>query len=98
MKRFFQRAQLKEHNDGKRVQENKYFRIGTTKEKEIKCEEDGREDEELLTSQRNAMSGLCTICHLALGNINSNLNQNVPCSKGHALCQRCIQHFSVESG
>ncbi|OAD53400.1 hypothetical protein WN48_10166, partial [Eufriesea mexicana] len=56
-----------------------------------------KEDEELLTSQRNVMPGLCTICHLALGNINSNLNQNVPCSKGHTLCQCCIQHFSLQS-
>lgn len=98
MKEFFQRAELKEQNDEKKIQENKNFRSGTTKEKEIKSEEDMKEDEELLIPHGNTMFGLCAICHLALGNINSNFSQYIPCSKGHAVCQRCIQHFALQSG
>ncbi|XP_043788744.1 uncharacterized protein LOC122712853 [Apis laboriosa] len=97
MKEFFQRAELKEQNDEKKIQENKNFRSGTTKEKEIKSEEDMKEDEELLIPHGNTMFGLCAICHLALGNINSNFSQYIPCSKGHAVCQRCIQHFALQS-
>ncbi|CAK9801031.1 hypothetical protein ANTPLA_LOCUS2657 [Anthophora plagiata] len=97
MKEFFQHAELKEQCDKKGIPEDKHFRIHMTKEKEVKYEEDRKGDEELLTSRTNATLGLCAICHLTLANINSNLHQNVPCSKGHALCQRCILRFRVQS-
>lgn len=93
MKEFFQHAELKEQNDETRTQENKHFRIPTVKETELNYEQDKREENEELG---NSMLGFCTIC---LGNINPYLSQNVPCSNGHTLCQRCIQHFAtIQSG
>ncbi|XP_017888936.1 uncharacterized protein LOC108630265 [Ceratina calcarata] len=97
IKEFFQRAEVKEQSDENSIQEDKHFRIGAAMQKEIKCEDATNEDEELLTSHENAILALCAICHLTLGNINSNLNQNVFCSKGHALCQRCTQRFAIQS-
>ncbi|XP_033364634.1 uncharacterized protein LOC117242238 [Bombus vosnesenskii] len=90
MKEFFQREELKEQNDGKRIQENKNFRILTVKEKELNCEDDRKKGGEL----ENTILGFCAIC---LENINSNVSQNVPCSNEHTLCQRCIQHFALQS-
>ncbi|KOC69326.1 hypothetical protein WH47_05990 [Habropoda laboriosa] len=97
MKEFFQHAELKEQSNEKRVQEDKHFRTCMTKEKEVKHEEDRKKEEELFTPKTNAMLGLCAICHLTLANINSNIHQNVSCSKGHVLCQRCILQFRVQS-
>lgn len=91
MKEFFQREELKEQNDGKRIQENKNFRILTVKEKELNCEDDRKKGGGL----ENTILGFCAIC---LENINSNVSQNVPCSNEHTLCQRCIQHFALQSG
>ncbi|XP_050581308.1 uncharacterized protein LOC126917921, partial [Bombus affinis] len=90
MKEFFQREELKEQNDGKRIQENKNFRILTVKEKELNYEDDTKEGGE----PENTILGFCAIC---LENINSNVSQNVPCSNEHTLCQRCIQHFALQS-
>lgn len=98
MKEFFQRADAKEQYDEKRIQDEQNFMIGATSGKEMRCEEDRREDEELFVPHANSIFGLCAICHLTLGNINSNLNTNLPCSKAHTLCQRCIQNFTVQPG
>nr|XP_033339635.1 uncharacterized protein LOC117228079 isoform X2 [Megalopta genalis] len=47
--------------------------------------------------QPNTILGLCAICHLAAGNINSAFHQNIPCSAEHILCQYCIQQFTIPS-
>ncbi|KAK9304692.1 hypothetical protein QLX08_004100 [Tetragonisca angustula] len=84
-------AELKGQNDETRTQENKHFRIPTVKETELNNEQDKKKENE---EQGNSMFGFCTIC---LGNINPYLNQNVSCPNGHTLCQRCIQHFAIQS-
>lgn len=65
---------------------------------ENRIREDTAEGEEILPQQINTIFGLCAVCHLTFGNTNSNFNQNVPCSREHILCQRCIQHFKIPPG
>ncbi|XP_034175240.2 uncharacterized protein LOC117601971 [Osmia lignaria lignaria] len=96
MKNQNKRAELKEPMDEKKIQEDRQFKGIGLKEKEMKGEGDKKEEEEAFTPRKNAMLGLCAVCHLTLGNINSNFNHNIPCSQGHALCQRCVQHFTIQ--
>ncbi|XP_076389209.1 uncharacterized protein LOC100881262 isoform X2 [Megachile rotundata] len=93
--RINRRVELKESTNEKELQQDKQFKGTEIRKKEMKGEGD-RRDEEVSTPRTNAMLGLCAICHLTLGNINSNLNHNIPCSQRHALCQRCIQHFTIQ--
>ncbi|XP_054015470.1 uncharacterized protein LOC128896267 [Hylaeus anthracinus] len=84
-------ADSKTLSDEKRMQGEKHFRIRMSNEEERKKEQsDG-------VLQTNTMFGPCTICHHPLGNINSSFNNHVPCSEGHMLCERCIQHFIIPS-
>ncbi|XP_076231294.1 uncharacterized protein LOC143177310 [Calliopsis andreniformis] len=92
---FFQCAELRELNSERKVQGGKHFRIKVSKE-EDRTREDKTKEEEILSQQMN-MLGLCAVCHLTFGNLDSNCNQNIPCSKEHILCQRCVQHFRIPS-
>ncbi|KZC08176.1 hypothetical protein WN55_10047 [Dufourea novaeangliae] len=77
------------------MHEEKHFRIKMTDEEKKRNEK--KDDEGIYSPQLNTMFGLCAICHLAVGNINSAFNQNVPCCEEHILCQRCIEQFSIPS-
>lgn len=84
--------------DEKKIQEDRQFKGIGLKEKEMKGEGDKNEEEDAFTPRKNVMLGLCAVCHLTLGSINPNFNHNIPCSQGHALCQRCVQHFTIQIG